>query len=267
MPAHHIVISLRASIGRDRETTRRVVGALLRGGRGAPLVAFHLSDGHVHVLALLDRVASGRVAQRLGVALRAVLGDILEPAQFTLVRDQTHLARTFEYILRNDEKHGVEPDPWRENGALPYLLGLRDVDSELLRTVLRVLPRVHGSDLRAMAGWPEFDVVASNDGVADAAAAALALPALTGRRAAVVAARRAIVTMFPAVSAVSLAQALGVSREDVRVLRGSPPARPELVRAIGLQIALRSAVPLPAEGAFSTVGARLAWPERRRVLR
>ncbi len=267
MTATHIVIALQTPLCRDRSASRRAVGALLRGSAGAPLLAFHFSDSHVHVLALVDRAAAGRLAQRLGVALGAVLGDGLLPAQFTVVRDQTHLARTFEYILRNDEKHGVAPDPWRENSALPDLLGLRALDSELVRSVRRALPRVDGSDLRAMGGWPELEPVATIEGVVDAAAAALALPQLVGRGGEAVAGRRAIVAMFPLEKVASLAGILGRSSDAVRVLRAAPPPRSELPRAIGLQLALRAAVPLPAEGPFAANSAKIAWAARARVLR
>jgi hypothetical protein len=82
--------------------------------------------------------------------------------------------------------------------------------------------------------------------LADAAAAALALPALRGRTPAVVAARRAAVhaagdRMTPA----ELADALSVDERTIRRLRAQPPDV-ALRCAVDLQLRLRGALALRA---------------------
>ncbi len=256
----------RPAASTTREGVRRVVAAVLQACEGAPLLAFHLSDSHLHVLVALDRVAAGRLARKLRLQLRGALGPVVLETRHTPIRDAAHLANTFEYILRNDEKHGVVPDPWRENGALPDLLGLRVLQSSLLREVRRTLPRIHGADLRTMAGWRELvpvEAPATVDAALTAAKAVLALPDLSGRASAVLTARRAVAGLLPGEAPKAVAAALRCSEWTARRLAAAPTP-PEVLRAIKLHLALQVAVPLPPETPYPLQGAPTPWAARAR---
>lgn len=256
-----------APIAPGRAEVRRVVAALLGVCVDVPLLAFHVSDTHVHLLVALHRPDAGRLAQRVTLALRPAVAPGLRCAGYTEVRDPPHLANTFEYVLRNDEKHGVTPDPWRENSALPDLLGLRARPSRLLPTVRRYLPRVNGAALRAMAGWPELVAAEGAVGVEAAVAAvtaALALGELSGRRAVAVDGRRVLAHLFASTPA-PLAAALGRTVESLRVLRATPP-REDVLRATRMQLSLQASVPLVAPGPFGTAEAPPPWRETPRFL-
>ena len=256
-----------APIAPTRADVRRVVSALLRVGWDVPLLAFQVSDGHVHLLVALGRVEAGRLAQRVTLALRPAVSGGVRCVGYTEVRDPGHLTSTFEYVLRNDEKHGVAPDPWRENGALPDLLGLRAVRSTLLTTVRRCLPRVNGAVLRRMAGWPDLVPAGGTVGVEAALAAvtaALAVDPLSGRGDAAVDGRRALAHLFPAAPA-ALAAALGRTVESLWVLRAVPP-REDLLRATRMQLSLQGGFPLVAPGPFATGDAPVPWADAPRFL-
>ncbi len=268
MPATHLVFPIldRPAASTTREGVRRVVTAVLEACDGAPLLAFHLSDSHLHVLVALDRVAAGRLARKLRLKLHSVLGPSVTGTNHTAIRDAAHLANTFEYVLRNDEKHGVAPDPWRENGALPDLLGLRVLPSTLIREVRRTLPRIHGADLRAMAGWPEIapsEAPASAAAALTAALAVLALPDLSGRSPAVLIARRAVAGLLAEGAPRSAAAALKCSADTARRLASSP-VPPEVLRSIKLHLSLQAAVPLPPASPYPLQGSPTPWAARAR---
>lgn len=266
MRATHLVFPIvdRDPAASTRAGVRAVVTALLGACAGAPLLAFHLSDSHLHVLAAVDRAAAGRLARRIRLALRSVLGPIVGAPSYTTIRDPAHLANTFEYVLRNDEKHQVVPDPWRENSALPDLLGLRVLPSSLLVEVRRALPRVTGAALRAMAGWGALSAAAPRadtptvDEVVTAATAVLALPGLSGQTSAIVEARRAVVQLLPTTPSAVLQAALGRSGEAIRRLR-SEPVPASLLRAVGLHLSLQAVVPLAPPAPFPLVGDPTPW--------
>ncbi len=263
----HLTLSIRPTGGRSRAFVRHVVATL---ARLPGIVAFHLSDTHLHLL--LDSEAPGRVVARLRLLL-PMLGP--GAATVTPMQDEQHPMRAFEYILRNDERHGVEPDPWRENTNLPDLLGLRVVHAATIPRVRAHLPRVDAAALRAMADWPVLvpgrpaaERVRSE--LADAMCATVAVSSLSVRSVAVTDARAA---------AASLAVQAGVSRSAVRELLQVPESTlrrllerqvpPAFTMALDRQLALRAVRPLPSPNrAFDpNDGPRRDWKQVPRVLR
>jgi hypothetical protein len=104
------------------------------------------------------------------------------------------------------------------------------------------LPRVQDEDLIAHFGITAFDEAPIDLAhLGDAAAAAMALPALVGRsKEVVVLARCAAVHAARDATSAELALALGVEPRTVRHLRAAGKPPPALVDAVRLQLALRS---------------------------
>ncbi len=128
---------------------------LALAAKGRPLLAHGLADTHGHLLLACDRDEAGRCARSLARALHHCLGPEVpwEPVRFSPVRDQTHLASAFGYVLGQLEHHGLhELDPFFEGNALPDLLGLRPGGAWLAAQVRRHLPRVRREELLARLG-------------------------------------------------------------------------------------------------------------------
>ncbi len=194
--------------------------------RDAPVLALHLSDTHLHLLVAVSPDEAGRLCQRVGVVLSGAAESTrrwpARPAVSRIpVETRAHLRNAFEYVLRNDERHGVAPDPWRENSSLPDLLGARVIFPGHRATVQRFLPRLARLQLLALAEWPDSSKAEVSEPrlLAAAAAAALGLPILSGQTAGVVMARAAAVQAGVGLSTRSLAVALAVSDDTVLRLR------------------------------------------------
>lgn len=220
----------------------------------------------MHVVILTDRAVAGRLAQALGLALAAVFGAPLPAAGITPIEDAAHLRSTFEYVLRNDERHGVVPDPWRDNSNLPDLLGARVNALSTAAATRGALPRIDAAFLRGLAGWELArlreplapDLVREH--LRDAAAAIVAEGDLASRRPLVVAARIAAVHagLGAGLSKVELAAVLGV---DAKTIRRRARARPaaNLLRALDQQLRVRAAAPRPPESSFADEAPRPGW--------
>lgn len=170
---------------------------LLSQGEERGLLAFGAADNHVHATLAAGRHSAGRFAHDVETALRwqLDLGARFERARIRPLHDQRHAYNAFHYVHRQDARHELHLDHAREGTSLPDLLGLRVLDTSLIARVRTHLPRVRREDLVGQFPSGAFDKKTSIDlGVlADAAAAALALPALRGRSAGVSRARRAAV--------------------------------------------------------------------------
>lgn len=270
MDAFHITFQSprRVTFPRDRATVRTAVRTIVRVC-GATLLVFHLSDTHVHVVVLSGRARAGRLAQALGRALASLFGAALPPAGIETIKDSGHLRSTFGYVLCNDERHGVVPDPWRENSNLPDLLGARLTAFDTVTATRDVLPRIDGEYLRELAGWssvpaaanappPNVDHVRAH--LTDAAAAIVAFPTLLSKRPEVVLARTAAahVGASTGIPIGDLAGMLGLSPSALFRLRHNPPPGPA-IRALETQLRMRAALPLPAEASFGEEASRPAW--------
>jgi hypothetical protein len=151
-----------------------------------------LADNHLHLI-VLGAERPSALATECGRAIsRLQLGARCEPARVTTIEHLAHLANTLRYVHRQDLKHGVDQDPRREGTSLPDLLGLRVVAPWLVPRVRLTLPRLRGRDLLTELGVETLDERVVPGLLADAAAAALALPVLEGRATRVLLARRAL---------------------------------------------------------------------------
>ncbi|GDX81701.1 hypothetical protein LBMAG42_35120 [Deltaproteobacteria bacterium] len=234
------------------------------------MLVFHVSDTHVHVVVLVDRARAGRLAQALGLALASLFGAPLPPAGITTIEDGGHLRSTFAYVLCNDERHGVVPDPWRENSNLPDLLGARLTAFSTVAATKSVLPRISGDYLRELAGWSglpkstaatTLDLDQAHPQLADATAAIVAHANLSSKHPDLVVARGAAVHVATSfgLSTIALAEILDLTPSTVRRLRHSnPPAR--TIRTLETQLRMRTLLPLPVETAFGEEAPRPAWP-------
>lgn len=274
MDAHQLVFRSprRTVFSRDRATIRRAVRAIVAAA-GAALLAFHLSDAHVHLLLLVDRARAGRLAQAVGAALKHALRAPLQPASITDITGGDHLSAAFEYVLCNDQRHGVEPDPWRENTNLPDLLGARVTARGTAGRVRAVLPRITGDHLRELAGWGEVVRVDLNPPLlrthlVDSAQGVISAPGLLGRQRDVAAVTLAAAHLAAEgrLDPTESAELLGVALSSGRRHRAADPDV-ALLAALRRQLDVRAARPLRLDAPFAGGDTLPPWEERRRILR
>ena len=222
---------------------RRLAAAtLLEVGRDHELLAFAIADTHGHAVAACDRPSAGLLARRIEVSLgwRLGLTRRFEPARIRPIATPSHLRRALLYVLRQASHHAPGLDPFHDGSALVDLLGLRVIGSDLAPRVFTYLPRLARSDLAAELG-PALDEPGevAFDLLPAAAAAAFALPALTGRSVLESRARRAAIHAAPDLASRDLADLLGVSRSSVQHLRLAPVDEADS-GAVRLQLRMRS---------------------------
>lgn len=247
MPAlgYHVVFRLRDSraIAPTVAARRRLARVVFAIGERSKLLAFRASWDHLHAQVACGRAEAGAFAQAVGSALKQVL-DVPEgfsPARLTPIEDGRHLSRTFAYVLRNAEKHGLVDDPLHEASSLPDLLGLRVVGTDAIPRVRSLLPATSRPQLLDALGVPELESAFVADWLVDAAAGAMALPDLSGASDDACRARRAAARVGSGLVAPSvLADVLGVTSRTLRRLCASAPD-PVLERAIPLRMGLRAA--------------------------
>ncbi len=240
--AHHVMLKLRDKrvIAPTVEARRRLARSILVRADEFDVVAFRAADNHVHILALCARPAAGELARRVELSLRQPSPFL--PAHIKPVGDQGYLYTCFDYILDQERHHEIELDPLHEASALPDLLGLRAVSSGIVGRVKSFLPRVKRGALLAHLGNPELEVdIELWSRLPESAAAALALESLEGRSAQQVLARTAAVHAALELGPTRTSRLLGISRMTAHRLRGRT-VRPELVRAVRRQLALRERV-------------------------
>lgn len=204
----------------------------------AGLLAFRGSDTHIHLVLLADRALAGRTARALSYALHARLGleAPFEPARIKPVDSQSHLENVFDYVLRQDARHGFDSDPWHDASVLPDLLGLRAMGGDVRRRMREYLPRVGRDRLLARLGVETLHPGTDTSIGVEAAAAAVARPDLSGKARDVCAARRALLALFDE------AGAPHPFERSVACRLRRIPAEPRLLRAISLQIGFREDV-------------------------
>jgi hypothetical protein len=248
MPALGYHISLRLCEDRVLTPTpaeRRIAARVILGqGRAANLVNFSIPDTHAHMNCATDRTTSNELARRVELSLgkRLHLPIGFDRARVKPVRDVWHQMRVFNYLFDQYRKHGLDWDPLFEGTSLPDLLGLRLIGTYTQENVRRYLPRVRKEQLLT---WLGCSSISPADGppelLLDAAAAAAALPSLTGRSQEVQAARRAIVEIAgPQLRQRPLAELMGISRTSLHRLKQRPVDQ-QLVQAVRLQLGLRAA--------------------------
>lgn len=225
------------------EHRRRLTRVLHRHGRGRRLLAFRLAGDHLHILIACSREEAGRFTHAVEVALRKVLRIPVsfEAARIRAVTDQRHLENGFRYILRQERRHELDIDATMDASSLADLWGMRALGDSMRALHRDLLPRVRVG--RDEVGFTRADLVAAPmalEHLADAAAAALALPKIRGKGAQRRAAREAAVKVGLAAGMTlgAIAAALDMHASGVRRLRDAD-VPPELVRAVELQLRLR----------------------------
>lgn len=220
---------------------RTIARVLLARGERRELVAFGAADNHIHAVLTCSRAVAGLFAQAVEAALRVVLGLPVPfaPARFRPVLDQHHLMSSSAYSVRQMQRHGLALDPLRDGTSLPDLLGLRVLDPTLAARFATRLPRVTRDDLLALLGVALVPGPIDLSPLADAAAAALALPDLDGQDADRMNARRAAVHVGLAAGLrhARIGELLTTTVRTVQRLADGPPHLP-LVRAVCLQLRL-----------------------------
>lgn len=223
---------------------RALAASVLRVAAPHGLLAFRGSDTHLHLLLLLLQQQAVEVVRRVRIGLLQVLdpGAPFGSPHFEPVRSQAHLANAFDYVLRQDKRHGFGNDPFHDASCLPDLLGLRVLDVHLRARLSEHLPRLGDAQLVPHLGVGRLVPGHEPGHLLAAAPAALALPDLRGRSEPVVMARAAFVQLAsPVASTVELAAMLGITPRAVQLLRHRPvPA--ELLRAIALGAGLREQI-------------------------
>lgn len=226
---------------------RTVARVVLEQGECRGLLGFGTADDHLHaLLAAVTRATAGCFARYVESALRQGLrlGAGFQRARFIPVRDQRHAYNALNYVHRQDSRHDLHRDVMRDGTSLPELLGLRVIDTSLIARVRAHLPRVRREDLVEHFPAGVFDDADSEGPIehqvlADAAAAAFALPDLAGRSFEVARARRAAIHVAgPDMPTRSLVGCLGIKARAVQTLRLAP-VEPRVVRAVKLQTLLR----------------------------
>ncbi len=230
---------------------RALAASVLRVAGPHGLLAFRGSNGHLHLLLLLDEPMAREIVRRVKIGLQRVLdpGVGFAPAWFEAVRTQQHLDNAFDYVLRQDKHHDFLCDPCHDASCLLDLVGLRVVDRLLPRRLREHLPRRRPEQLVQHLGIDELVPGQVPELLREGAAAALALPDLAGRCEAAFLARCAFAQLArPALGTAEVARQLGISRRSVqRLLRHRLP--PALLRAVVLQAGLREQVGQLVEGA------------------
>lgn len=233
---------------------RRIVRLVHHHGAACGLLGFRVVDSHIHRLVLCDRAAAGELARRLAIAIQAVLapGAPFEHYRCRPFTDAAHRRNAFEYVLRQNAKHGVAHDPRHDGSVLPDLLGLRVGGREVALRVREHLPRITRQNLLVHLGVAELEerpMEGLGPGLAAVvagAAAAFALPDLEGSSDTTLRARAAAIAAVPGASTALLVGALGVSARCVQRTRLLTPP-PGDVRAVRLQFAFGVALALDAE--------------------
>jgi hypothetical protein len=241
---YQLVMRLRSdrNIAATVEARRLIARTILRVAREFPLVAFRWGDTHGHVAVICDAARAAELARRIESALKQVLGLPVSfaPVDLKPIRDIWHLKNVVRYILCQDSHHGIDQDPFHEASNLLDLLGIRITGAWTALLLKAHLPRLRRADILEMVGMEDPDRPPPLDGnLLDAAAAALALPAL-GKDRESLRARVALVHLVSGkLTTGEITKRLQIPPSTLRRLRATAPSK-ALMRAIGQQLVLRS---------------------------
>jgi hypothetical protein len=202
------------------EAVRRVTAHL-----GCSTLFFSVADTHWHSLNAVPVDRLGVVRRDLEAVFRHLDQGSFERPHFKPVENIGHLLSCFNYVLGNREKHDLPGDPHADPGSCaPDLLGARILPGFDPQAWRAHLPRFEPRDLFSRVGLRPVEQ-ASNDVIrergavrlVEAAAAAVARPALRGNTPEVVAARVAVVRigLNAGFAPSELAYALEVRRQGI----------------------------------------------------
>lgn len=247
----HIICSLEdnrviAPTAAERLIVMRIIFRLALHVR---LLAAHLVDSHLHLEFAEPYRVSMAITQHIESAIKQRL-DLevgFAPAYPQPIRDQRHLFNAFDYILRQQSRHGLSWDPFLESSNLPDLLGMRICGAYTAEHVKRLLPRVTPTSLLRYFDLASLDAPSAPLAVLKkAACAAAGIPTLSSRSQEAQEAKIAAIEVGRGHARTSqLADSLSLHRRTIERLRDRS-ADPALVRAIRGQLALRHALDLEA---------------------
>ena len=231
---------------------RAAVRALIRVG-GAWIVLFCLVDDHVHVVVLCEPADVRRIARSLHMTLTPRASVPLLDAHVEPVEKRSHMEWLVRYVVGQVDHHALHAHPALWSGScFADLVGARvlpgwraNIDEALPRHTVADALKAAGLDLRALepirdAGLRELGVRRIVSAAADAVGAD---PALPGRTAEVVEARRVAITLARGVDfdRAEIAHALGLTVHGVAKLARTP-ASPECVAAARVRLGIEVAV-------------------------
>lgn len=220
---------------------RRLAQAFVRLAAEFPLLAWRATDVDLHVVGCLTDAQ----ADAMVVRLRLVFAHLHPGVPLVLVRrfaiqGQWQLAESFRRVLRADRHVGT--DTLLEGSVVPDLLGMRAVGAQLAARVRERLPQVSADELLPHLGLGAIEEHFALEHLAEATAAAFALPELLdGKGADLTAARNAAIVAADGAPAEDVAAALGVTVRTVQRVRADHDVPPAHRRAIRLQMGLRVA--------------------------
>ena len=262
-------LAVDAVLARTPSQRRAAVGAVLRHGAPAGLIAHCVVDTHLHALFVGDRVRVGEAMRRIELACHQLLPleQRFEGARIRPVRDQHHLRYSVGYVLRQLDRHEIRVDRLGEGSAAHDLLGARVPGLSLGRRLLEELPRGDIGDLwRLVGATPElgsrWDRPVADSELAElreATLRAFALATLRRRSRRLTMVRAAMVqAAAPEIGSTALARAIGLSRGAVINLRRQV-VPDSWIRAVRRQVHLglsagRALAGGPPEAARSTGG-------------
>jgi hypothetical protein len=243
MPAlgYHVVFRMgddrviAASIAERRRWARRLCALAV----AFPIVSWKLADTHLHIVVFGE---SAELIRRLRIWVTRALriGVPLEVQRNKPLADQSHAQSAFSYVLRQDDKHGVETDVHQDASAVLDILGLRRLTPELPLRVRERFPRLRREALVAHLGVPSLEEEVHEEHAFHAACAAFGLETLR-HDAVSTRARVAAVAALRGRPPSAIAAALHITPQAVWLLAKRPPPDPRDVRAVRLQMALRAA--------------------------
>ncbi|MFZ5480738.1 MAG: hypothetical protein ACOZNI_28515 [Myxococcota bacterium] len=224
----------------DSRAQRMLAETVHRIGARFQLFGFRASDDHLHTVNACTRAEASAFAQALGSSLAQSfeISAGFFPCHFEAMWKQSHVDRTFSYVLGNEKKHRVDLDPLHDASSIQELLGLRLGPEGFIQRVRSKVRRVSRELLLGLLEVAGLEPAVRGEWLADAAAGAVGLAALDASdraaRARAAAVRVAAAELRPAV----IADALSLSERSVRRLRAGSPD-PDLERAIALRMGHR----------------------------
>lgn len=243
--AQHIVIKTidNRVLAPTVDLRRKLARTVLRISKGKKLLAMRCADTHLHLEPMLSRVEAGELVRHIEIGLHQ---QLLLPVRFAVphfepVDTQSHLIKTFRYILDQDKHHGCNVDPLHDASSLPDLLGLRVLDTDVIANVRSFLPRVNRSMLLSLLGDDLRQPITNWDQLGDAAAAACGLSRLTRSPASIQARRAGVLVAGQRLTAPKIAAELKCSERTVHSLR-SQHGEPAYMKAVEQQLHLRQRV-------------------------
>lgn len=205
---------------------------------GVELLAFHIVDTHIHLLAVGARAGVIDLSWRCALALHRRIGPlpVFEPARARPVVDRRHLLSCFWYVHRQHLHHGTGAS--LDASSALDLLGLRARTDRIACAVYEHLPRLDRAAFAEELGLTSGPFFPDVRSLAEAACAALGVTSCDGRSKEPVLARLGAVHAARAHYAVpAIAEALDLDPCNVRRL-AARPAPPALVHAVRAQWSL-----------------------------